>query len=122
MEPESELQKLFSPQKVESPTVVLFRDFEGNHVWFDKDWNHRNLERWIVRNAIPSLVFNYTGDHAYHVFQHNHPILLLLRRETDHGHVERQFQEIANRVRTDPNFEEIIFAVADYDKNTMSLA
>jgi len=58
----------------------------------------------------------------YHVFQHNHPILLLLRRETDHGHIEQQFQEIANRVRTDPKFEEIIFAVADYDKNTMPLA
>lgn len=30
------------------PKVILYRHFDDNYVVFDKEWNARNLERWIV--------------------------------------------------------------------------
>jgi thiol-disulfide isomerase/thioredoxin len=51
----SELEKLYHPAPKNLPTVVMFRDFEDNNVWFGKEFTHRNLERWIVRKSVPSL-------------------------------------------------------------------
>jgi len=56
----SELERLFDYPDKES--VVIFREFEKDHLWYEKGLNPKDFERWIVANSLP-LVVEYQEKH-----------------------------------------------------------
>ena len=66
----SELEALYNVDSSQYPKALLFsKNSDYPYLTFTKDWNPRNLERWIVQRSTPE-VFEYDSSYTSHIFAH----------------------------------------------------
>jgi len=112
----SPLERKYGVFEYPFPHVIFMRKFEelGEHevLHFSKEWDAKNLERWIVKKSVPDI-FEFDTEFAYHVYVHKHPTVFLFRDRENPAHVEmeKKFWAVAESISSDPLHEEVFFAI-----------